>query len=203
MGVLGIGATLSIGNYLAVSILSDFKRRYPKVTTRLEVENTSHIVGKVLGYELDIGLIEGEIAHPELEVTPWRKDELVVFCAPDSPWPAHAPMSDEDLCRTPWVLREPGSGTRQTFDHAMHGLLSRLDIAMELQHTEAIKRAVEKGAGVGCLSRITLEDAFRRGSLVPLKVPQRDFSRMFYFIERRNRFQTALVQCWRELCLSC
>src|SRR5690606_102923 len=131
-------------------------------------------------------LIEGEINHPDLEVTRWRDDELVVFCAPDHPLAGKKRLDDGDLLAATWIVRESGSGTRQTFDRALHGLLPALHILLELQHTEAIKRAVEAGLGIGCLSRITLVEAFARGSLVPLAVPGRDFHRYLYFIIHRE-----------------
>ena len=97
-------------------------------------------------------------------------------------------------------VREQGSGTRQTFDRAMHGLLSNLDITLELQHTEAIKRAVEAGLGVGCLSTICLQEAFARGSLVPLNIPQRDFGRRFSIILHRQKYRSVGLQQWLALC---
>jgi DNA-binding transcriptional LysR family regulator len=82
----------------------------------------------------------------------------------------------------------------------MHGLLPDLSVTMELQHTEAIKRAVEAGLGAGCLSRISLLDDFRRGSLVPLEVPGRDFSRELYLITHRRKFHSTALQRWLQLC---
>jgi DNA-binding transcriptional LysR family regulator len=82
----------------------------------------------------------------------------------------------------------------------MHGLLPRLRLALELQHTEAIKRAVEAGLGIGCLSKVTLQEAFRRGSLIPLPIPHRDLSRRFYFILHRQKFRSAGIERWIELC---
>ncbi len=202
VGDLKIGATLSIGNYLAIHILSAFKKRYPHSNARLEVANTTRITEKVINYELDIGLIEGEIAHSELEVIPWREDELVVFCPPEHPYAKHTHLSDTDLMQAKWILRETGSGTRQAFDYAMHGILSHLQVELELQHTEAIKRAVESGMGLGCLSRITLQDAFKRGTLVPLSIPQRDFRRQFYLILHKQKYRSAGIQNWIELCLN-
>ncbi len=200
VGALKVGATLSIGNYLAINILSDYRKRYPSARITLDVENTTHIAARIAHFELDIGLIEGEISHPELEVIPWREDELVVFCSPEHPFATKNELVDEDLLQAEWVLREPGSGTRQAFNHAMHGLLPQLNVALELQHTEAIKRAVESNLGLGCLSRITLEDAFRRGNLVPLSVPHRDFHRQFYFILHRNKYRSAGIEKWLQLC---
>lgn len=200
VGELKVGATLSIGNYLAIHILSEFKHCYPQANAILEVANTTKISEKVANFELDIGLIEGEIAHSELDVIPWREDELVVFCAPEHPLANKADIHDQDLIRSQWILREPGSGTRQAFDFAMHGILSQLDVNLELQHTEAIKRAVESGMGIGCLSRITLEDAFKRGSLIPLDIPHRDFHRQFYLILHKNKYRSAGIQNWIALC---
>ena len=192
-GKMKVGATLSIGNYLAVSIVARLMRKEPETRISLEVANTSAIAEKVLNYDLDVGLIEGELQHHDLNVMPWCDDELVVFCAPGHPLEHRVSLADSDLLLADWILREPGSGTRQAFDRAMHGLLPNLNVVLELQHTEAIKRAVESGLGVGCLSRITLEDAFRRGSLVPLAVPGRDLSRQFYFILSEQRGQESVA----------
>jgi len=200
VGRLKIGATLTIGNYLAVGMIADFRHRYPAADVALSVANTQTIAERVAGFDLDMGLIEGEIHHPDLETLHWRKDELVVFAAPDHHLARSGTLIDDDLLSLPWIVREPGSGTRQTFDRAMHGLLTDLHIAMELQHTEAIKRAVEAGLGVGCLSRISLKEAFERGSLVPLDVPGRDFQRELYIISHRKKYRGAALRQWLHLC---
>ena len=124
----------------------------------------------------------------------------MVFCSPEHPLAGRAALSDADLEAATWILREPGSGTRQTFDRGMHGLLPGLNVLLELQHTEAIKRAVEAGLGIGCLSRVTLAEAFRRGSLVPLAVPHRDFSRRFYFVLHRQKYRSRGIARWLALC---
>ncbi|WP_430461888.1 LysR family transcriptional regulator [Thalassolituus sp. LLYu03] len=200
-GPLNVGATLSIGNYLAVGLMAQYMARYPQARVTLDVGNTRQIADKVLNYELDVGLIEGEINHPDLDILPWRGDELAVFCHPQHPLALSGRrVSDDDLRAAQWILREAGSGTRQAFDRAMHGLLPDLTITLELQHTEAIKRAVEAGLGIGCLSTITLSDAFRRGSLIHLPVPGRDFSRQLYLIVHKQKYRSAGIDAWLTLC---
>jgi DNA-binding transcriptional LysR family regulator len=199
LGRLRVGATLTIGNYLAVNMIAAFRARYPEAALSLQVENTEAIARRVADFELDVGLVEGELQHPDLEVTPWRDDELVVFAAPEHPLAERGRLSDRELLAWPWVVREPGSGTRQTFDVAMYDILSDLDITLELQHTEAIKRAVEAQLGLGCLSRISLREAFARGSLVPLSVPRRDFRRRFHIVLRKDKFHSATLQRWLSL----
>jgi DNA-binding transcriptional LysR family regulator len=199
-GRLQVGATLTIGNYLAVPMIADFRRRFPGADVALSVANTATIAHRVAEFELDMGLVEGELNHPDLETRHWRADELQVFAAPGHPLAGRGALDDEQLRGLDWILREPGSGTRQAFDRAMHGLLSDLRIAMELQHTEAIKRAVEAGLGVGCLSRISLVEAFARGSLVPLAVPGRDFRRQLNLILHRDKYRSATLEEWLRLC---
>jgi DNA-binding transcriptional LysR family regulator len=200
LGRLHIGATMTIGNYLAVAMIAEFRQRFPEADINLSVANTAAIAERVASFELDMGLIEGELNHPDLETTQWRRDELVVFAAPDHPLAHRRGLTDADLLSQQWIVRESGSGTRQAFDRAMHGILADLSISIELQHTEAIKRAVEAGMGFGCLSRISLVDAFRRGSLVPLNVPERDFSRELYLITHRKKYHGAALQQWLDLC---
>lgn len=202
IGALKVGATLSIGNYLAIPLIVQYRQRYPDGRISLEVDNTRHITHAILHFELDIGLIEGEVNHPDLTIMRWQEDELVLFCAPDHPLAKRKSLKEADLLGAQWILRENGSGTRQTFDRAMHDLLPQLEILLELEHTEAIKRAVKAGMGLGCLSRITLEDAFRQGSLVPLQVSKRDFRRNFYLILHKHKYRSVALNHWLDLCLS-
>ncbi len=201
-GAVKVGATLTIGNYLAVSILSNLLSKEPEAEVSLSVANTQQIMERVLNYDLDIGMIEGEVQHSELDIMPWREDDLCVFCAPSHPLADKSSLSDEDLTNHHWVLREAGSGTRQAFDRALHGILSQININLELQHTEAIKNAVSSGLGLGCLSRITLQDALSRGELVELQVPQRDFTRTLYFILHKKKYRSAGVQRWLDYCVN-
>lgn len=199
-GPLNIGATLTIGNYLTTLIVAKFLQSHPESRVRLQVHNTATIVQQIARYELDLGLIEGECQHPDIEVHPWIEDELVVFCAPGHPLAKKGTASVERLLAEPWILREKGSGTRETFDRAMRDQHARLNIRLELEHTEAIKRAVESGLGIGCISRLALKDAFRRGSLVPLDTPRLDLRRHFHFLLHKQKYRTAGMRAFLALC---
>ena len=200
VGELKVGATLTIGNYVAIGIMAAFIQDHTSAQVELDVENTRAIASKVRNFELDIGLIEGELQEPDLDVQYWRDDTLSVFCSPQHPLAKKKELSDADLKQADWIIREKGSGTRQAFDRAMSGMLSEIILRLELQHTEGIKRAVEAGLGIGCLSELTLQDAFKRGTLVPLLAPQRDWTRKFYFILHKQKFLSRGVQSWIDHC---
>lgn len=200
VGRLRVGATLTIGNYLAVPLVARFMREHPGAEVTLEVANTEEIARKVANFEIDVGLVEGELERPGLDVTPWRGDELCVFCAPGHPLARKRALTDDDLRSASWIVRERGSGTRQGFERAMLGILPELRITLELQHTEAIRGAVAAGLGLGCVSRIALEDAFRAGTLEPRPVPHRSFRRQFFFLLHEQKYRTAGIDRWLELC---
>jgi DNA-binding transcriptional LysR family regulator len=202
VGHLRVGATLTIGNYVTVPLMAQFMREHPGARVSLEIANTHEIARKVANFEIDVGLVEGELQQPELELRRWCQDELIVFCAPDHPFAKKRALTDADLKAAQWIVREPGSGTRQAFDHALHGLLHEITIALELQHTEAIKSAVVAGLGVGCVSRIAVADEIRHGTLHACAVPSRDFRRHFFFVLHKHKYQSASIQRWLDLCKS-
>jgi DNA-binding transcriptional LysR family regulator len=199
VGLLRVGATLSIGNYLTAPLIARFLERHPAARVTLDIANTAEIAHKVENFELDVGLIEGEIEHRDLEMTRFREDELCVFSAPDHPFARRRALRERELTSAAWIVRERGSGTRQAFEHSMHGILPELRILLELQHTEAIKSAVKAGLGLGCVSRIALDDEFRAGTLVPCRVPDRDFRRYFYLVLRRDKYRSAAIREWVAL----
>lgn len=199
-GKLRIGATLTIGNYLATLIVADYLKRHPESSAQLQVHNTATIIDQVARYELDLGLIEGSCRNPDLVAEPWVEDELVVFCAPTHPLAGKGSATLTELADEHWIVREQGSGTRETLDQALRQHDYELKVRLELEHTEAIKRAVEFGLGIGCISRLALREAFRRCSLVAIETPELDLLRNFQFLWHSRKFQTAGMREFIVLC---
>jgi DNA-binding transcriptional LysR family regulator len=200
LGPLAVGATLTIGNYLATLIVANYLQDNPNSKVELHVANTERIVEQLVHYEMDIGLIEGEVTHPDLLIEPWLNDALVVFCAPQHPLSNTPQPSNDLLSEQNWIVRERGSGTRALFDRSIGKALPNRKVRLELEHTEAIKRAVESGLGIGCLSRLSLREAFRRGSLIEIATPQFDLRRQFYFARHRLRHLSPAAQHFLALC---
>ena len=197
-GTIHVGATLTIGNYIAIPLITRFLQEFPDVDIKLHIANTTTIAEQVLNFELDLGFIEGEYTHDQLDIAPWFEDELVVFCAPSHPYATAQQVDDEMLLAQPWILREQGSGTRQTFDYAMRGINSQLKVAMELEHSEAIQQAVALGVGLGCLSKITLQEAFAASRLVPLNLVNRPMRRQLYRVLHKQKYRSRALQQWIE-----
>src|SRR5690606_16691097 len=103
IGLIKVGATLSIGNYIAIPLIAQYRERYPNGQVKLEVDNTEQITQRVVNFELDMGMIEGEINNDELEITRWHDDELLIFCAPSHPLASRGMLADTDLVSVDWV----------------------------------------------------------------------------------------------------
>ncbi len=199
-GALRLGASLTIGNYLCPALIDRYLALYPGSAVKLEIGNTEHIAAAVANFDLDLALIEGEINHPDLTVTDWLGDELVVFRAPRHPLAGKTDVAIDDLLQESWIVREPGSGTRQTLDRAMTPYWPRWKIGLELEHTEAIKGMVAAGRFIGCVSRRALTESFAGGRLVEIATPELDLRRRFYIVTNRRKHRTAAIGAFLEIC---
>ncbi|MGD9847683.1 MAG: LysR substrate-binding domain-containing protein [Desulfuromonas sp.] len=197
-GLLRIGASTTIGNYLLPALLADFSRRYPAASASLLVGNTRQVERALERGRIDLGLIEGPSHAPLLQTRPWRDDVLVVIAAPQHPLAHPGAPAATALAAADWILREAGSGTREVCEAALLPWLGSWRPYLELGHTEAIKKAVEAGMGVSCLSRLAVQRELQLGFLVELAVPV-DLRRPLTLLLPRQHPATRLLQAFIEL----
>lgn len=191
-GELHVGASTTIGNYLLPLLLGQFSRDFPKAKVSLHIANTDQIALAVVDGSLDIGLIEGPCHQPQLSRQHWRDDELVVIAAPEHPWVTQSQVDIAQLQQGDWVVREAGSGTREVFEAALGIAVAQLPSTLELGHTEAIKRAVEAGLGVSCLSKLAVQSELELGRLSVVHTPL-DLHRPLSIIVHGERYHSALL----------
>ena len=203
LGNIKIGASYTIANHLVVNYLGDYLTEFPQADIQFSVANSPEIVDQVLNYEVDIGMIEGEFVHRDIELIPWISDELVIFCSPKHPLADNGIITDKDIVNNQWIMREPESGARQSYNKTFSKLLPNIDIYFEFKHNEAIKKAVEQNLGLGYLSHVVLQNNFREGSLVPLRLAsQQIMQRMLYIVLPRNGYRSRSVIQWLKYTIS-
>lgn len=198
VGVLKVGASTTIGNYLLPKIVGEFSARHPKAKVLLYVANTQLIEEAVERGEYDLGLIEGPSHNPSLKASPWIEDELVVISGKKHPFADAGNVTADMLAGADWIIREKGSGTREIFEAAMAANGIEYNVSMELGHTEAIKKAVEAGMGVGCLSRMAVQRELNNWWLMEIGTPL-DLRRTLYIVTRENSYQTRLFRAYTDL----
>ena len=196
-GELRLGASNTIGNYLVGDLLGVFTAEHPRVSIRLAVGNTDAIVKGVLDHTLDLGCVEGAVAHADIEVRPWREDELVICTRPDHALAKRKRLRAEDFAGARWILREDGSGTRAITEHILASLPPGQTV-LELGQSEAIKQAVIAGLGIACLPAIAVVDAVKARRLVALRTPFLDLGRRLSWVLRRSKYHGALVGAFLE-----
>lgn len=175
-GVLMIGASTTIAEFLLPTILGAFKARHPGIVPQLIVANSDTVQTRVAERTLDVGFIEGDSHRGALVADVCCDDELQVVCAPSHPLARRKSVPVEALTEHPCISREVGSGTREVIDRYLEkaGLASdALQIVMEASSPEALKRLVATGLGFAIMSRVTAEKEVRLGDLVqiPLAPP--------------------------------
>ncbi|MGF1774469.1 LysR family transcriptional regulator [Vibrio wakamikoensis] len=198
-GVLRIGASDTVGNQVAPFLLSDFRDEHQHKSQQLFISNTALICQKLIDYQLDIGLVEGKTLHPELDSYPFSEDEMCIVVSPKHPLAKKSCVTLEDLENSDWILREPGSGTREFF---LRTVAPRIEIwheAFELNTTEAIINSVSANLGLACLSTLATQSAIDDGRLVPISVSL-DMKRRFWLLVHKEKYQSPLLERFILFC---
>ncbi len=195
-GVLMLGASTTIAEYMLPALLGDFKAKYPEVSIRLQVANTDGIVSMVENNSIDLGVVEAPVSNKNLVVDTCRQDQMVLAVPPSHELANKESVPIVELSNYPYICREEGSGTREVMLEAMNaagGNPANLDIVMELGSPEAVKGAVEAGMGISILSSATIEKELKLGSLVAvnLDVP---IERPFSFVHQKQKFRLRAME---------
>ena len=207
-GVLILGASTTIAEYMLPSLLGDFKTKYPDVNIRLKVSNTDGIVSMVEHNVIDLGVVEAPVANKNLAVETCRTDRLVAIVPPGHPLASKDKIQLSEILDHPYICREEGSGTREVILEYLKeaGLDSgQLNIIMELGSLEALKGAVEAGIGISIVSRATLTKEIKLGTLKVLELDP-PLERPFSFVHQKHKFRQRamdeLLEFAREYCIT-
>jgi DNA-binding transcriptional LysR family regulator len=200
-GRIEIIASLSLGNYILPYLIGAFKRIHPKVNINMLVYNTLYAEKMVVDGTMDLGFVEGTPTHEDIVPRPWFQDELVVLAGPSDPL-SHNKMfdPDTDLENSKWIMREKGSGTASSFNERMREYRDKINIVMRMGHPEAVKRAVESGAGISCLSNLTVCREVEHGWIKSLRVKGVDMRRQLWVISRKDKEVTDVMSEFLEFC---
>lgn len=191
---LRVFASTTIGNYLLPRLLAGFRERYPQSRIDLRIGNTLDVATAVRDFAADMGFIEGPCHESDLQIIPWLTDELVIVAAPGhslAEAAKHRKLTVDQLRQGQWLLREPGSGTREAVEAAIMPHLTQLESVMVLGSSEAIKYSIAEGLGLGCLSRSVVQDLISAGRLSVLATRLPPLTRRLSFIYHRKKVLSA------------
>lgn len=202
---LRIGASTTIGNYLLPAIVAAYRQSWPDARVEVHIGNTQAMAASLERLEVDMALIEGPCHEPALQVTPWIEDDLVIVGAPSHPLVQQhvgSRMPLRVLRQAPWLLREPGSGTRETVEQLLLPHLHHFTDEMQFGSTEAIKQAAVERLGLACLSLCAVEDLVALGRLAILETTLPRLTRRFYLVHHRQKRFSASLERFAAHCTS-
>ncbi|ATQ42699.1 LysR family transcriptional regulator [Caulobacter mirabilis] len=192
-GRLRLAASHTLAGYWLPRHLAAFHERYPGVEIDLALENTEGAARRLRDGRAELAFVEGVVEDPALEVSPVSADRLLLVSA----HPA-ARFEAADLRAARWVMREPGSGTRSSFERVLVDLgldPNALDVALVAPSNEAVRSAVEAGAGIAALSSLVVETSLTVGALhaLPFALPERPLFALRRRDCSRSRASAALL----------
>jgi DNA-binding transcriptional LysR family regulator len=190
-GMLVIGASTTIAEYMLPSLLGDFKKQYPDINVHLKVSNSDGIVSMVENNDIDLGVVEAPVMNKNLVVEECRKDRLVAIVPPQHALASQQSVAVKELLENAYIAREEGSGTREVIQEYLAELglqASDVHVSMELGSPEAIKGAVEAGMGISIVSEVTIHKELQLGSLVALELDP-PLERPFSFVHQKQKFR--------------
>jgi DNA-binding transcriptional LysR family regulator len=196
-GSLVVGASTTPGTYVLPALIARFREIYPGITVALRIANSRIVEERVRDGEADVAVIGGHILGPgERCVAAGIVDELQLIAG--AKHPIGARISRAKLARAPLLIREEGSATRQVTERALREAGMTVRPAMELDHTETIKRAVMAGLGIAFVSRYAIEDEVRAKRLRLVAVDRLKIRRHFHVIHDERRPLSASARAFVE-----
>lgn len=199
IGIIRIGASITIGNYLLPAYISQFKKTHPQIDIKVIIDNSEKIQQYILSNRIDIGLIEGAVHSSYIKFHKFRDDELVMICGNNHPFAKKA-IEITKLKSESFILRETGSAGREIFDSIMtsHGI--EIEPAWESISTQAIVRAVQANLGVSVLPYLLVKDSLERKEISQFHIKGIGFLRSFSVIYHKNKFLTESAKDFITLC---
>jgi DNA-binding transcriptional LysR family regulator len=186
-GSLRLGSSLTLASHFVPRILGAFHARHPAIELTLVAENTRGVVDSLLANSIELGVVEGPVSHPRVQVSPWVEDFLVAVVAPDHPLTRVRRLRAARLVQELFLIREEGAGTRDVVLAALRNRRLTPARLFEVSDNEALKQLAAAGVGFAILSRVAVQAEVARGELAELSVEDLALRRTLTFLQMRGR----------------
>ena len=198
-GEISMGGSTIPGEYILPDLIGRFNKKYPHLLVQLNIADSSEIENRVLAGELEIGVIGSKSTQANLLCQKLWEDELVLAVPVRHPWARRKAISLQELRKTPFILREEGSGTLKILaaylrDSGEDGTKA-LNVSARFGSSTAVKEGIKSGLGLSILSARAIDTEVKAGVLKALKVKGLLMSRNFFLI--RNKLRIASPACKR------
>lgn len=199
MGVVTLATIHSVGLHEIQRHLKELLRAYPKVNVRVVYRRSDQVYELVAKGEADVGIVAFPRERRELIQIPFTEDRLVVVVPPDHSFARRSEISFAGLDGIHFVAFDRDIPTRRAVDRLLRDHGSQVQITMELDNIETVKRAVEIGLGVSILPRAAIRAELEAGSLVAVPISDGDFTRPIALLVRKGRSVSKAMEAMLEV----
>lgn len=175
-GCLQLGASYTVGNYWLPSYLAKFRARYPGIEVNCELANADTILDGTEAGKYDLGFLCGNI-HQDRAIMV-GEERLILVVGPNHQWFGQAAITTDQMEEAQWLMREPGSGTRQMLERCLEKIgltFAKLNIHQVLHSSEMLKAMACAGSGLTALPASMLRQEIRLGLLSQLEPVNKAF----------------------------
>jgi DNA-binding transcriptional LysR family regulator len=199
-GRLTVGASTIPGVYIVPKIVGSFSRKYPAIRTQVQVADSGEIIDAVTDGSLEVGFVGRRPLGKVLAAKALVSDNLVVALPPGHRWEGKKTVTVAELKKEPFLLREPGSGTRSALENALAtqkvSLEKEFNVVAELGSTEAVKQGIREGLGVSVISDIAVGADCGECKLKTLRIEKVSVERKFYCVNLSNHTLTPAAKAF-------
>ncbi len=186
-GTIRVATIYSIGLHDLPTYLKKFLKTYPTVNVHVEYRRANQVYEDVLGNVVDLGLVAYPVRDSKLEIVPLRKEPLVFVCSPHNPLAKAKSIKLKEISGQKFIAFESDIPTRKALDKILRDKGVNVQVAMEFDNIETVKRAVEIDAGVTILPRNTVAQEISKNTLSEAKIDDSDLTRPIAAIHKKNK----------------
>ena len=193
-GTIHISTVYSIGLHELPPYIKQFMTIYPEVNVRVEYRRANMVYEDILANSIDLGLIAYPQKHKQLEILPFHDDELILACNPEHPFALSEEVDIHELNKQKIIGFEPDIPTRKATDKIFKDSDIDVDLVMEFDNVETVKRAVEINAGIAIIPKTTVIREEAQGLLKVVTFKDQTYTRPLALIHRKGRVQTPAMK---------
>jgi DNA-binding transcriptional LysR family regulator len=200
-GTLSIGADVTAATHLLPQVFYSFSREFPEVKVKLSVSSTEGIIHDIHEGKVHIGVIGGTIKKPSVFMDEIAEDEIVLIASDDNPLTKRRALTPHDLLSQPFIMPEPGSDTGELIEGFLlkMGIApERIKVSMVLGNTELIVRMVQAGMGISFVSKWSVFQGIKEGSVKLLNIQGKKLHRKFFLISTDKEPPTATAKTFAK-----
>jgi LysR family transcriptional regulator, transcriptional activator of the cysJI operon len=193
-GTIRVATIYSIGLHDLPPYLKKFLKAYTTVNVHVEYRRSNQVYEDVLSNVVDLGLVAYPNKDAKLEVVPLRKDVLVLICHPQHPLAKNKSAKLRDISGQKFIGFEPDIPTRRAIDKILKDENVNVNVVMEFDNIETVKRAVEIDAGVAIVPVGTVTQEVSKSTLAAVTIEDAQFYRPLAAIYKKNKVLSPAIK---------